>query len=58
METLAEKIKSKRETPYQSVAKKYNTTALYVAQIARGERTPTKGKGLKILNELKELTQN
>ncbi|PTT19503.1 hypothetical protein DBR28_21365 [Chryseobacterium sp. HMWF028] len=56
METLAKKLKLKRETVYQSIAKKHNTEAEYVGKIARGERTPVRGKGLKILNELKELT--
>ncbi|AKK74974.1 hypothetical protein OK18_15380 [Chryseobacterium gallinarum] len=58
METLAKKIKLRSETPYQSIAKKHNTNAEYVGKIARAERIPTRGKGLKILNELKKLTNN
>ncbi|RKE81975.1 XRE family transcriptional regulator [Chryseobacterium sp. AG363] len=57
METLAKKLKLKSETVYQSIAKKHNTDAEYVGKIARGERRPVRGKGLKILNELKALTK-
>lgn len=57
METLAKKLKLKSETIYQSIAKKHNTEAEYVGKIARGERKPVRGKGLKILNELKALTK-
>lgn len=58
METLAKQIKETdvAATPYQMIAAELNTSALYVGQIARGERIPTRGKGLKILNKLKELT--
>lgn len=45
----------KIQTPYQRIAAKYNTTELYVGQIARGEREPKRGKGLQILNEINEL---
>lgn len=58
MKTLAEKIRERHKTPYQIVAEKFNTSEIYVSKIARGERTPTRGKGLMILNELKQLTQN
>lgn len=57
METLAQKIKEKSATVYQVIAKKYNTDAEYVGKIARGERKPVRGKGLKILKELKSLTK-
>jgi len=59
METIAKQIREtvKIKTPYQLVAEKCNTTTLYVGQIARGERKPIRGKGLRILNELKELTK-
>jgi len=57
METLAKKLKLKSETIYQSIAKKHNTEAEYVGKIARGERKPVRGKGLKILNELQALTK-
>jgi hypothetical protein len=56
METLAEKIKQKKQTPYQLIADKYNTTQGYVGQIAREERKPMRGKGLKIKKELESLT--
>lgn len=55
METIAEKIRKKSETLYQQVARELETTELYVGQIAREERVPTRGKGLKIKNRLKEL---
>ncbi|MEG0927229.1 XRE family transcriptional regulator [Chryseobacterium sp.] len=57
METLAQKIKEKSATVYQVIAKKHNTDAEYVGKIARGERKPVRGKGLKILKELKSLTK-
>lgn len=56
MKTLAQKIKKISQTPYQSIATEFNTTVLYVGQIARGERIPQRGKGLKIKNKLEELT--
>jgi hypothetical protein len=55
METVAEKLRKLSETPYQKVAREFDTTALYVGQIARGERVPTRGKGLKIKERLNEL---
>ena len=57
METVAEKIKKISETPYQKDARELGTTVLYVGQIARGERIPTRGKGLLIKAKLDELTQ-
>ena len=57
METIAEKLKKKSETTYQKVAREFNTTSRYVAQIAREERIPQRGKGLKIKARLKELTK-
>ena len=56
METIAEKVKKISETPYQKVAREFDTTELYVGQIARGERIPKRGKGLKIKERLNELT--
>ncbi len=58
METLAKQIKNSEvaKTPYQVIADELDTTVLYVGQIARGERIPIRGKGLKILNKLKQLT--
>jgi hypothetical protein len=58
METLAQKVKKLGETPYQMVAREFETSEFYVGQIARGERIPQRGKGLKIKIRLKELTQN
>jgi len=58
-ETLAKQIRKtvQRKTVYQEIADKFNSNALYVGQIARGERIPIRGKGLKILNELQQLIQ-
>lgn len=55
MQTLARKIKEKYRMPYASIAKKYNTSYVYVCQIAAGKRTPQRGKGLKIKQELEKL---
>ena len=55
MATLAEKVKQKSETPYQKVARALDTDVLYVGQIARGERIPKRGKGLKIKKALEDL---
>jgi hypothetical protein len=57
MDTLAKKIKEKRQTDYQRIAKQHNTDADYVGKIARGERVPVRGKGLMILKELEEITK-
>ncbi|MEI7486456.1 MAG: XRE family transcriptional regulator [Chryseobacterium sp.] len=59
MKTIAQQLRDsgKTKTPYQIIAEKFNTDVLYVGQIARGVRKPIRGKGLKILNELQELTQ-
>ena len=57
METIAEKVKKISETPYQKVAREFDTTELYVGQIARGERIPQRGKGLKIKKRLEEITK-
>lgn len=56
METLAEKLKKKYETPYQKVAREFDTALEYVYMIASEKRNPTKGKGLKIKKRLEELT--
>ena len=53
--TLAERIKKVRKTPYQQIAEKYDTSETYVGQIATGWRTPIRGKGLKIKEELEKL---
>ena len=53
--TMAERIKEKYSLT--SIAKKFNTDLAYVSQIARGQRIPTRGKGLKIKKELEELVK-
>lgn len=55
METLADKLKKTAETPYQKIAREFNTSLVYVGQIARGERIPQRGKGLKIKERIIEL---
>lgn len=58
MDTIAEKIRKKfkrQQNPFEVVAQKYSTTARYVRQIARGERKPVRGKGLKIKMELEKM---
>jgi hypothetical protein len=57
METLAQKIYKWGKTPYQVLANKHNTSTMYVGQIARGTRNPTKGKGLIIKKDLEAMTQ-
>lgn len=57
MEKISEKLKKIQKTPYQEVAEKFSTTELYVGQIARGERKPTRGKGLKIKKELEAIIE-
>ncbi|MRI64690.1 XRE family transcriptional regulator [Ornithobacterium rhinotracheale] len=53
--TLAKAIKEKHQTPYQKLAKEFNTSPLYIGQIARGERHPIRGKGLAIKRELEKI---
>ncbi len=55
MKTLAEKVKKKKQTPYQMVAKRYGVSAYYVGLIARGDRQPKRGKGAEVLRELKRI---
>lgn len=57
MESLAKKLRHKRETPYQRVARELDSSEIYVGQIARGQRNPTRGKGLKIKKMLEELAR-
>mgnify|MGYP001075872860 FL=1 len=54
---LAEKLKEKRTTPYKEIAKKFDTTVIYVGQIARGDRIPKRpgSKAMKVLQELKRM---
>jgi hypothetical protein len=56
MKSLAEKIKDLPQTTYAIVAKEFNTTKAYVGQIARGERMPSRGKGLQIKQALEKIT--
>ncbi|GEM58403.1 XRE family transcriptional regulator [Flavobacterium oreochromis] len=58
METLAQKINHRVATPYQRIAQLLDTDVAYVGQIARGERIPKRGKGLKIKQEIEKLIQN
>ena len=51
---LSEKLKQKKQTPYEIVAAEFKTTVLYVGQIARGERVPKRGKGLEVYNILEK----
>ncbi|MFJ1492627.1 XRE family transcriptional regulator [Capnocytophaga canis] len=58
MQTIAEIIRKKykkRKSPFEWVAEKYQTDVSYVRQIARGERVPVRGKGLKIKKTLERL---
>lgn len=59
METIAKRLRNavKIKTPYQIIAEKFDCDPLYVGQIARGERTPIRGKGLQVLKEIKKLTK-
>ncbi|WP_139423011.1 XRE family transcriptional regulator [Chryseobacterium mulctrae] len=59
METMAKRLRNavKIKTPYQIIAEKCDCNALYVGQIARGERIPIRGKGLKVLKEIKKITK-
>ena len=57
MEKLSEKIKRAQITPYQRIAKKYDTTSEYVGLIARGRRRAQRGKALKIKKELEKLIE-
>lgn len=55
---LSEKLKEKNKTVYQQVAEKYGVSVDYVGKIARTQRTPTKKKGLEIMQELESLISN
>jgi len=59
METTTFKLRKpvKLKTPYQQLAEKFGVGEFYIGQIARGERTPIRGKGLQVLNEIKKLTK-
>ncbi len=48
----------KNPTVYQIIAKKYGVSEKYVGMIARGERIPKRGIGLKIEEEIKEIINN
>ncbi|CAL2108218.1 XRE family transcriptional regulator [Tenacibaculum sp. 190524A02b] len=55
MSELSEKLKNLNETTYQSIAKEFGVSTEYVGMIARGEREPKRGKGLKIKEALEQL---
>ncbi|MGQ1929817.1 XRE family transcriptional regulator [Ornithobacterium rhinotracheale] len=56
IETISEKLKKVREKQsLTAIADLYGTNLQYVSQIARGVRKPTRGKGLKIKQELEKL---
>lgn len=55
---LSEKLKQKTKTPYEMVAEEFDTSVIYVGQIARGERIPKRGKGLQVKQRLQELTES
>lgn len=46
------------ETPYQRVAKEFGVTSRYVGMVARGQRKPTRGKGLKVKERLEEIASS
>jgi len=54
---IAEKIKEKNKTHYQVVAATHGVSVDFVGKIARGERTPKRGKGLDVKKELELLIQ-
>lgn len=60
METITSRLRQpvKFKTPYQEIAEKFKVGTFYVGQIARGERTPVRGKGLKVLKEIEKLINN
>lgn len=55
---VSDKLKKvmRAETPYQRIARLEGVSVTYVGMIARAERAPVRGKGLKVYNRLKELT--
>lgn len=57
MKTLLKQIEKKYPDPFHEIAKYYDTPVYYVRLIASGERTPTKGKGLKILKKLEKIAR-
>ncbi len=50
---LSEKIQ--RTTPYSLIATKLGVSTKFVGMIARGERMPSRGKGLEVKKELEKL---
>ena len=56
---ISEKLKAKRTTPYREIAQKCGVTALYVGQIARGQRIPKRksGKAMRVLEELEKMCE-
>jgi|GEM_PF-548710 hypothetical protein len=58
MEHQQKKLVKRHHTLYQRLAQKYNTIESYVGEINNGRRTPTRGKGFLILQELKKIKEN
>lgn len=54
---LSVALKKKTKSIYQQVADKHGVSVVYVAKIARAERTPTKKKGLAVKNDLELLAE-
>jgi hypothetical protein len=52
---IPENLKHLHQTVYQRIAAQTDTTTRYVGMIARGHRTPTRGKGLLVKQKLDEL---
>ncbi len=50
--------RKKIKTMYQMIAEKYGVSVQLVGKIARGERTPQRGKGLEVKKELELLITN
>lgn len=57
METTSSKLRKpvKFKTTYQRIAEKFDVGVFYVGQIARKERVPIRGKGLKVLREIERI---
>ena len=53
---LSEKIQ--RTTPYSLIAVQLGVSSKFVGMIARGERNPSRGKGLEVKKELEKLVSS
>jgi transcriptional regulator with XRE-family HTH domain len=54
---LSERVKNQNMTIYSRIACKHGVSRGYVGKIARGERIPLRGRGLKAWNELKKVAE-